>query len=189
MVKLKLGNLGTARMFPSFTVRSCETIEVRVQITKRDDGAGLLKCIRDDRSCTWQKQPDRHAAHFALHDLTHFAVETTLGYRNAFFGLLEQGWDMDDVTGKGGRGPLPAEATEVESIVGLLDAERAGVIWTCEEFNQFSKARQLTADEMRQIKARRSELFGRWFALGTGQTLDLEFLGAAQYRTARARPG
>jgi len=147
-----------------------------VQITKRADGAGLLQCIRDDGTRVWQKQPGRHAAHFALHDLTHFAVETTLGCQNAFFGLVKQGWDMDDVTGKSARGPLPAEATAVESIVGLLDAERAGgVLWTHEEFNQFSSARPLTQEEIGQIKARRGELFGRWFALPAGACLELEF--------------
>jgi len=49
---------------------------LRVEITKRADGAGVLRCVRDDGSVTWQKH-DRHAAFFALHDLTHYAVETT----------------------------------------------------------------------------------------------------------------
>jgi len=58
-----------------------------IQITKRSDGGGVLRCVRADGSVTWQKQTARHAAFFALHDLTHFAVETTLGYRQGFFGL------------------------------------------------------------------------------------------------------
>ena len=101
---------------------------MRVQITKKADGSGVLRCIRDDGSVTWQKQTDRHAAFFALHDLTHFAVETTLGYQRGFFGLIAEGWEMEDTTGKGARGPLPPEAVEVEGIVGLLDAERAGAL-------------------------------------------------------------
>ncbi len=157
---------------------------MKVQVTKRADGSGLLHCTRDDGSCVWQKQSDQHAAHFALHDLTHFAVETTLGYQNAFFGLLKQGWDMEDVTGKGARGSLPREALEVESIVGLLDAERnGGAIWTTEEFNHFAQARVaegspmriLTADEIAGIKACRSELFARWRELATGEKLELQF--------------
>ena len=31
-----------------------------------------------------------------LHDLIHYVVETTLGYREAFFGLLAAGWDIQD---------------------------------------------------------------------------------------------
>jgi hypothetical protein len=57
---------------------------VRVQITKNADGSGVLRCVRADGSMTWQKQTDCHAAYFAPHDLTHFAVETRLGFRRGF---------------------------------------------------------------------------------------------------------
>jgi len=134
---------------------------VLIQITKRADGGGVLRCVRGDGSVTWQKQ-GRHAPFFALHDLTHFAVESILGYRRGFFGLIAEGWDLEDTTGKGAHGPLPAEAVEVEGIVGLFDAERgSGSIWTMEEFNQFAalKAsasekppRQLTSEEIRARK-------------------------------------
>jgi len=99
---------------------------LQIEIVKQPDGAGVLRCVRQDGSVTWQKQT-RHTAHFALHDLTHYAVETALGYRRGFFGLISEGWDVDDTTGKGARGTLPAEAVEVERIVGLFDAERVPV--------------------------------------------------------------
>ncbi len=143
-----------------------------VQITKRVDGGGVLRCVRADGTVTWQKQ-DRHAPFFALHDLTHFAVESTLRIQRGFFGLIAEGWDLEDTTGKGARGPLPREALEVEGIVGLFDAERgSGAIWTADEFNQFA-SRQLTVEEVAQIRARRSDLFKQWSALPPGQTLDL----------------
>src|SRR2546430_16972705 len=107
---------------------------MRVQITKKADGSGVLRCVRADGSATWQKQTDRHAAFFALHDLTHFAVETTLGYRRGFFGLIAEGWEIEDTTGKGTRGPLPPEAAVAEMMVGLFFAERgSGAIWTVGE--------------------------------------------------------
>jgi hypothetical protein len=156
---------------------------VRVQITKKADGSGVLRCVRADGSAAWQKQTDRHAAFFALHDLTHFAVETTLGYRRGFFGLIAEGWEIEDTTGKGARGPLPKEAVEVESTVGLLDAERGGgQIWTVEEFNEFAAmraARPLTADEIVRVKKKRSELFQQWSAVAPGATLELPFEIAA----------
>ena len=86
---------------------------MQIEITKRPDGAGVLLCTRADGSIAWQKQPVRHGAYFALHDLTHYAVETSLGYRRGFFGLISEGWNMDDTTGKGSRGPIPPEAAEV----------------------------------------------------------------------------
>ena len=135
--------------------------------------------MRADGSATWQKQTDRHAAFFALHDLTHFAVETTLGYRRGFFGLIAEGWEIDDTTGKGTRGPLPPEAGEVEHLVGLFFAEGAsGVIWTVDEFNEFAVAngaRALNFDEIARVKKKRSELFQRWFAIAPGATLELTY--------------
>jgi len=117
----------------------------------------------------------KHAAYFALHDLTHYAVETALGYRHAFFGLIAEGWDVEDTTGKGARGPLPAEATEAERIVGLFDAERAsGIPWTQEEFSAVAHC-PLTASEIESVRTLRASLFNRWFAISPGEKLELEF--------------
>jgi hypothetical protein len=146
-----------------------------IQITKRPDGGGVLRCVRADGSVTWQKQSARQAAHFALHDLTHFAVETTLRYSQGFYGLIAAGWDVEDTTGNGARGALPPEAVEVERIVGLFDTERAGgQIWTEEEFNGFSP-RAMTLGEIQRVRARRSELFQRWFAIGPAAVLELQY--------------
>lgn len=147
---------------------------LRIEIVKRSDGSGLLRCTRDDGSAAWQKQTS-HAAHFALHDMTHYAVETTLGYTRAFFGLIAEGWEMTDIGGKGVRGPLPAEATEVERIVGVFDSERnCGSLWTTEEFNSFAP-RPLTGVEIAKVRSLRAALFRRWEAIPPGATLDLEF--------------
>src|ERR1700689_2287616 len=129
-----------------------------VQISKRADGGGVLHCTRADGSMTWQKQT-RHAAHFALHDLTHFAVELTLGFQRGFFGLIAEGWEIGDTTGKGARGPLPAEAIEVEHIVGMFDTERgSGVLLTAEDFRS-GAMRQLTDEEIVRVRTCRGELF------------------------------
>jgi hypothetical protein len=147
---------------------------MKIEITKRADGAGLLRCTRADGSVTWQKQP-KHGAFFALHDLTHFAVETALGYRRGFFGLIAEGWDLRDAAGDGTRGPVPDEASEVERIVGLFDSERAsGVRWSEEEFSSFAP-RKLAADEIARVRAIRAELFRHWAALPIGKTIELQF--------------
>jgi hypothetical protein len=147
---------------------------MKVEIVKRADGAGVLRCTRADGSVTWQKQ-EKHGVHFALHDLTHFAVETTLGYRRGFFGLIAEGWDIEDTSGKGKRGPLPDETTEAESIVGLFDMERlAGALWTAEEMNSVSHtARRLAVEEILAVRKRRGELFRQWSAVPAGGTLEL----------------
>ena len=157
---------------------------MRVEIRKTADGSGLLRCTRRDGSVCWQKQR-RHGVHFAFHDLTHFAVETVLGYRDGFFGLLAQGWEMEDTTGKGARGPLPPGALEVEALVGALDAERAcGSLLTADEFNEMAALqaanggrpapRCLTDAEIQAVRKRRSELFGDWQEVKDGSELVLE---------------
>lgn len=146
---------------------------LQIEILKQADGSGVLRCTRQDGSFTWQKQV-RHAAHFALHDLTHYAVETTLGYRHGFFGLVAAGWDLEDTTGKGSRGPLPEEAVEVERIVGLLDAERAsGAQWTVQEFNRFSP-RAVSETELSAVRELRAALFREWSAVTAGEKLSLK---------------
>lgn len=146
---------------------------LRIEILKRADGAGLLRCTRSDGSVAWQKQP-KHGAFFAQHDLTHFAVETTLGYRHGFFGLIAEGWELDDAN-SGSRRPMPAETIEVERIVGLFDSERAsGTLWTTDEFNSFAP-RELTADEIHRVRALRVDLFKKWSEVLPGQSLRLTF--------------
>lgn len=147
---------------------------MHIEIAKRADGTGVLRCTRDDGSVTWQKQK-RHGAHFALHDLTHYAVETSLDYRRGFFGLIAQGWEIEETTGKSPHGPLPDEALEVERLVGLFDSERASsALWTIEEFNELGP-RALTAAEIAKVRAARAALFKKWSEVPPGQTLNLEF--------------
>lgn len=151
---------------------------LRIEIVKQPGGAGVLRCTRRDGSVTWQKQT-KHAEHFAWHDLTHYAVETCLGYRQGFFGLIAAGWNVSDTTGKGTRGPLPAETLEVERIVGLFDSERAsGMLWNCDEFNQYAP-RPLTQAEIESVRTLRSVLFQQWRATPPGQNLELIFASVA----------
>src|SRR5438067_6152363 len=117
-----------------------------VQFTKRKDGRALLRCVRADGSTVWQRQDETAAAFFPIHDLTHYAVETELRFKHGFFGLINQGWEIAETTGKSARGPLPSEAIEVEYIVGNLGVERAdNCACTAAEFNHsaatFAKTR------------------------------------------------
>jgi hypothetical protein len=145
-----------------------------IEIVRQPDGSGLLRCTRSDGSVTWQKQ-SKHAAHFALHDLTHYAVETALGYRHGFFGLVADGWDLEETDGNSSRGGLPPEALEVERLVGLFDAERAsGAVWSAGEFINFAP-RDLSEVQIQQVRALRTALFEQWAAIAPGQKLQLKF--------------
>ena len=160
--------------------------DLLIRIKKKTDGAAALSCIRADGTTTWQRQDGQLGAFFPLHDLTHYAVETELGFQRGFYGLIAEGWDIADTTGKTARGPLPNEALEVEYFVSAFSAERAGgAIASAAEFNQlaatFANAKgmppppPLSDDDLMRVRARFDELALRWRALPLGETLELEF--------------
>src|SRR5262245_44562019 len=103
-----------------------------IELKKGRDGPTTLACVRENGTRTW----GHVGRFFPVHDLTHCAVESVLGFNEAFFGLAASGWDIDDFTAPGVASRLPQEAVWAESIVGLLDLERGtGKEWTAEEFN------------------------------------------------------
>ena len=159
---------------------------MRIRITRRADASSTLVCVRADGNECWQKHEKRQAAHFPFHDLTHYAVETTLGTQRAFFGLVAAGWEFDDTTGKGARGAIPPEAIVVEHLVGLLDVERAShARWEADYIvEQLHVAgvplddtmrRSLTEATLTAIRARRDALFARWQAVPASGTLEVTF--------------
>ena len=160
--------------------------DLLIQFTKRKDGGSVLKCVRGDGSVTWQKQQGRQAVFFPLHDLSHYAVETELSFRSGFYGLIVDGWDMEDTEGKGPRGPLPSEAITVEKMVGSFDVERAGgAEWSAEDFNaqavMYANTHDLptppvwTDEDLARVRIRVRELFGEWHTLKAGATLELAY--------------
>ena len=81
-----------------------------VRIKKKTDGGAALSCTRTDGSVTWQPQNGKLGAFFPLHDLTHFAVESVLGFESAFYGLVSKGWDISRFEQPGAASETPAEA-------------------------------------------------------------------------------
>ena len=146
-----------------------------------------MKCTRADGSTTWQRVDDKHAAFFPLHDLVHYAVESELGFRRGFFGLIAEGWEIAETTGKSARGPLPNETLEVEYLVSAFSAERAsGTATTATEFNdlaatfasanEMTQPRELTDEDLARVRSRFTDLAMQWRSLAPGSTLQLAFL-------------
>jgi hypothetical protein len=94
--------------------------ELAVAITKRADGGAVLRLTRADGTATWQHARGATGAFFPAHDLTHYAVETELGHRRGFYGLVVEGWDVGDFGAPWPRGRLD-DADPSELIVGFLD--------------------------------------------------------------------
>jgi hypothetical protein len=172
--------------------------ELVIRLKKHRDGSAALSCTRADGSVTWQRQTGLQGAFFPLHDLTHFAVESVIGFRRAFYGLLADGWNVTDFGKPWPRGPLPPEAAHAEALVGFLDTERGtGSLFSAEDFNQQARAfavqqgvelpAVMTEERLRRIRALRAKLFRRWHELEPGATLELTYdRGAAPAGAASA---
>jgi hypothetical protein len=161
--------------------------DLTIRIKKKTDGNAALSCTRADGSVTWQRQEGSSGAFFPLHDLTHYSVETVLGFRRGFYGLVAEGWDISSFGERGTKNPIPEEALLAEVIVGFFDVERAtGVLGSADDFNWkiqtfFENANapvpvfRMTDDALARIRAVRAELFAQWRALPAGETLALGF--------------
>src|SRR4051812_776695 len=163
-----------------------KVLSVIIEFAKRKDGNTLLRCVRDDGSSTWQRNENQHARFFPLHDLVHYALESTLGFSQGFFGLIAAGWNIDETTGKSARGALPHEALEVEQFVSSLMAEwNSQTEWSASDFNAqaatFAESRSLPAprtvtnEELARVRSRFKDLCDRWRDLPDGKILRLEF--------------
>jgi hypothetical protein len=162
--------------------------ELLIRIKKNKDGSASLACVRADGSTTWQRQDGQLGAFFPPHDLTHYAIETVLGYRNGFYGLIADGWEISDFNTPFPRGKLPWEAREVEALVGALDVDRmTGELRSSADVNEQVRftlsrdksasgaARQLTDAELACVREVRGGVLTRWSALEPGGTLELPF--------------
>jgi hypothetical protein len=155
---------------------------LRIEFNLRPDGAIVLRCTRADGSATWQRREGRNALWFVFHDLTHYAVETVLGFRRAFFGLIAEGWDIDDTGGKSARGPIPLEAGVAEHIVGLLDRDGMGgaALFTAADVNAhvaqaLGVGNDVVTDaQLSDIRVKVESLKARFAALAPGATLSLD---------------
>jgi len=158
---------------------------MEIHLKKGRDGKSTLACVRPDGSRTWAKLHP----FFPEHDLTHCAVETVFGFRQAFFGLVQDGWELDRFEQPDGRRGMPREALWAEVMVGLFDQERAirepKSAATFNEALQLALAgvkvaafRDVTDAELERVRAIRDEWTGRWRALPPGDTLVVPFPAA-----------
>jgi len=154
-----------------------------VRFTKGDGKPDTLTCIRDDGSRTWSPVG---AGVGVIHDLTHYAVETTLGYREAFLGMLEAGRDIEDFGTKDGRKDIyPREALVAESLVGLvqISVTDANPLTTAEIQEQLTAVcanAGLDAPGIADLDIDRARetllaLIARWRELPRGASMDLPF--------------
>ena len=154
-----------------------------IRFTKGRGKPDMLACVRDDGSSTWA------VLNFTPHDFGHYALETTLGWQDAFFGLLAQGWDITDFgradTQTGNKPVVPAQAMQAEALAGLLDMERrSGCSPPHATFLEMLTsvcaglgvpAPDLTPEQLALIRSRHADLLCRWPRVPPGAALEMTF--------------
>lgn len=158
-----------------------------IRLKKVRDGV-VLSCIGHRGGPAVQRTG--HGGFFALHDLMHFAVETTLELRQAFFGLVADGWSFETFSDKHDPGyqDLPEEAIQVENLVGLLTQRLSDQAWRdpelveviADELNRemmsiMAVPLRVEPADVAAIYGRFWELAARWKALSVGEHLELDF--------------
>lgn len=161
--------------------------KMTIQFKKNNSKPSTLTCIRADGSRTW----DKLQVGFESHDLAHFAIETELGFTNAFYGLLAKGYDIQDFALPIEQRPkelisknLPAESLQTEHIANLLLIGHYQKDISSDFINQLKGILKesdlafpeiLTPERLKKINSHFEELILKWDALGEGETLELRF--------------
>ena len=153
-----------------------------LQITKNVGKPHLVLYRRDNGSETWMHADD----FFVLHDMGHYAIEKTLGYKTAFFGMINNGMDVGDFENREKRKqiPLTDEAVWAENMANLFLIEQ--LQGEFEDFNQtFSEAIRKKHDgveppvlgemDLRSIRNELRSSISAWKSAIPGTRFFLEF--------------
>jgi len=159
------------------------TITLKKMTTK----PGILTITRTDGSITWTK------LHKGLetHDLAHFAVESTLQFDNAFYGLINKGYTVADFELPKEQRPFEVRpenmhenAIITEHIVNLLEIEFMNSGFNncfLEDLKKIlsehhlSFPKLLNLESLENIRTMYHDLVNKWLALEEGQELRIMF--------------
>ena len=144
-----------------------------------------LTCVRKDGSRTNGAMPKQG---ILPHAAFHFVIETTLGWREGFFGQIADGADLASVTKKfQAAKKSPAKIPRLrqsEALVARLAAEQWGGASEPTDFTvklaaACKKERvptlALNPDELTRVRAALREFGAAWRPLTPGQTLERTF--------------
>jgi hypothetical protein len=96
---------------------------MRIEFTGVDPRPHRFRIIRDDGS---EESEVLETRSFLVHDLTHYAVERTLGMTQGFYGLLASGTRLAELNDREKRWPEGTEIARAESIVGPMQSLLTG---------------------------------------------------------------
>ena len=118
------------------------------------------------------------------HDFAHYVVETTLGFENAFFGLVAKGYDIPDFSEPKAQRPfeIPEEAMNTEPIVALLQADLPNTPYP-QDTNSNGLFREhsatlpvnITDEQLKVMRQKLRTFLQQWHDLQPGESMTLQF--------------
>jgi len=155
---------------------------VKIQIKKRANSKHIISYLRDGPEPYWIEADN----FLVLHDICHFTIETTLGYKTAFWGLVNSGINPSDFEDKEKRDSLNLsnEAWYAEHLANLLLIEYTQ--GTFENINEVFKQcmiehnpniamKQFSDTDIAAIRTSLYHLIDNWNMVEEGNFFSLEF--------------
>ena len=161
---------------------------LKITLAKNSNKPSVLSCTREDGSTTWTSVYPG----LELHELAHYVVEQRLELNNYFYGLLAQGYNIEDFELPKDERPtelmpsnLPVESLVVEHMVNLLQ-----VGFNSEDYDFFQTLQSVLAEKQlplpeqvdesmaQQLQAELRLWWQKWTNLGVNDKLELEFVCA-----------
>lgn len=156
-----------------------------IRIKKVTDAPSVLIVERSDGSKTYSKlEPD-----FEIHDIAHFVVEKQLNCKNAFYGMLAQGYRIDEFQLPKEVRPralwpqnMPQEAFVTEHLVNLLtidfmqsetEMDIAKILESILKDKGLPFPSTLDNEKLASIRNELSDLMAKWNELQRGKELKL----------------
>ena len=155
---------------------------MKMHITKNQRKPHIILYRRDNGTATWMYADD----FFVVHDLSHFGLEKTLGYKTAFMGMLNNGMEIKDFENreKPKQMAITAEAVYAENMANLFLMETTHSNLT--DFNQVLRhafkpmnkqlsAPVLSEKEISSVRNHLKQLITQWKELQAGETMELDY--------------
>jgi hypothetical protein len=155
---------------------------MKVEIQKNSGSKNTIRFITKEEGIEWAYGDD----FMILHDLSHYAIEKTLGYTSAFFGLIKSGTKIKDFEDKVIRDKmiLTNEAWYAEGLANLILIE-----YTQGKFENFNEVFKSTLSktnptipffaiseiDLAKTRVLFADLVNKWKSLPEKETMELEF--------------
>ena len=154
---------------------------MEISFSRKSNDQSIISCKRKDGTYTWMHS----GPFFILHDLCHYAVETGLDLKKAFYGILAAGTDINDFELPKERRTVEFtnEAIWTEQMVNLLAIEYSqgkmenfmdALNEICSKDN-VAMPPAINYEKLDQIRHSFEILMNQWHLLPEGETMTLIF--------------